>query len=208
MRGHSSDVLLMAPPATAETPPPHAPELGWSQRLLGPFHVTGVFWHRFPYVGLALLPAWAMWLPVTLFTTAFFLVLRRIGAAIDANLAVVLGPAAWWRRQARVYQTMWEFAWCYAERFEHLRAPRRFKVAVEGAEHLPAKEGFIFVTAHLGHWGDGLPRRLHRAAPRGPRGPRGRAGPASPAVSPGAAGPARVTPATTRTSPPAIPAWP
>jgi len=36
--------------------PPHAPEAGYSRRLLGRFHVTGVFWYRFHRWGVSILP--------------------------------------------------------------------------------------------------------------------------------------------------------
>ena len=26
--------------------PPHAPQTGWARRVLGDFHVTGLFWYR------------------------------------------------------------------------------------------------------------------------------------------------------------------
>jgi lauroyl/myristoyl acyltransferase len=131
--------------------PPHAPELGWSKRLLGPLHVTSGFWHWLPYHGLALLPQRLLVVPLVVFTAAFWLFLRRIGTAIGMNLEAVLGPASWWRRQGWAFRTFWQFAWCYGERFEHLRDPGKFAVSVDGREHIPAG-GFIFVTAHIGLW--------------------------------------------------------
>ena len=70
--------------------PPHAPEGGWSRRLLGPFHVTGVFWFRPPQLGIAVLPGWALGGLIALFSTFFWIVLRKIRAAIASNLEAVL----------------------------------------------------------------------------------------------------------------------
>jgi KDO2-lipid IV(A) lauroyltransferase len=135
---------------------PQAPHLGWAKRLLGPLHVTGVFWFKVPYWFFTWLPAAWTGFMVLLFTTLFFVTLRRIGAAIAANLEAALGPAGFLGTQSRVYRTMRAFAWCHAERYEQLHDRGGFKVAVEGVEHLQAlqrpAEGFIFVTAHIGGW--------------------------------------------------------
>lgn len=136
--------------------PPQAPELGRMRKLLGSFHVTGVFWYRFHLWGVSLLPQWAVGIFVFLFTTFFFLVLRRIRKAIAANLAVVLGPCSWWQTQVRIYRTMWNFAWCLSEWYEQLSTDRRVSATVEGKELVgemrQSMDGFIIVTAHVGHW--------------------------------------------------------
>ena len=136
---------------------PHAPELGPMRRRLGSLHVTGVFWYRFHRWGVSILPNWGVWVFITLFTTFFFVALRRIRKAIAANLAAVLGPCGWWRRQARIYRTMWSFAWCLSERYERLATERRVEdVGIEGGElwerARERPEGLILVTAHVGHW--------------------------------------------------------
>ena len=41
----------MSSPSAARSTPQHAPELGLTHRLLGRFHVTGVFWYQFAYWG-------------------------------------------------------------------------------------------------------------------------------------------------------------
>ena len=137
-------------------PPPHAPEAGWAQRLLGPFHVTGVFWFRLHRFGVTILPGWAIGSAVALFTTFFWIVLRRIRAAIAENLEAVLGPCGWWERQRRIYRTFHKFAWCLSERYERLSTERVFSVEAEGAEGWRETtgnpEGCILVTAHLGAW--------------------------------------------------------
>ncbi len=68
--------------------PPQAPELTLGKRLLGPFHVTGVFWYRLQCFAVTHFPEWAITLSMALFTGLFFLLLRRIRAAIAANLEV------------------------------------------------------------------------------------------------------------------------
>ena len=137
--------------------PPHAPELGPARRLLGSLHVTGIFWYRFHRWGVSILPNWGMVLFTVLFTSFFFIVLRRIRKAIAANLDVVLGPCGWWQRQLRIYRTMWNFAWCLSERYERLSTERRGTSAMAtGEEHwqraLASPEGMILTTAHIGHW--------------------------------------------------------
>lgn len=140
-------------------PPPHAPEAGWTRRLLGPFHVTGVFWFRLHRFGVTALPGWAIGAAIALFTTFFWLVLRKIRAAIGSNLEVVLGPCGWWERQRRMFRTLHKFAWCLSERYERLSTDRVFSVEAEGSEawrettgEIGAGKGCILVTAHIGAW--------------------------------------------------------
>ncbi len=158
--------------AVPREPPPHAPEGGWSRRLLGPFHVTGVFWFRLHQLGVTVLPGWALGAVIDLFSTFFWIALRKIRAAIASNLEAVLGPCGWWERQRRIHRTFRTFAWCLSERYERLSTDRVFAVEAEGLEEwreLAGKDGgFILVTAHLGAWevGSMLPaardgRRVH-----------------------------------------------
>jgi KDO2-lipid IV(A) lauroyltransferase len=138
--------------------PPHAPEAGWGRRLLGRFHVTGVFWYKFHGGGVAVLPSWSMWVMVSLFTTFFFFTLGKIRHAVAGNLEAVLGRAGWLRRQGRIYKTLWSFAWSLTERYERLVTTRPFHVEAvpEGwarwKDLCDSGEGFILVTAHLGNW--------------------------------------------------------
>ena len=83
--------VLRATPA--EPPPPHAPEVGWPARLLGPFRITGVFWYRFHEWGVRILPERGKRVLVYLFALAFSFILRNIRAAVAGNLEAVLGPA-------------------------------------------------------------------------------------------------------------------
>lgn len=142
---------------TSATPPPHGPELGRLSRWLGRFHVTGVFWFRFHRWGVSILPEWGVRLFIVLFTTFFFVALRKIRRAIATNLEAVLGPCGWWQRQRRIYRTMWNFAWCLSERYERLSTEHRVSaIPPMGEEHwqraLRRSEGLILVTAHVGHW--------------------------------------------------------
>jgi lauroyl/myristoyl acyltransferase len=135
---------------------PHAPELTWTRRVLGPFHVTGVFWFKIAYWGMDRVPQPLMDLITVCAVVGFFFALRRIRKAIASNLEAVLGPCGFWERQLRIYRTMYAFSWCYEERYAYLQRPERFTVSVEGREHLErASEGgagVIFVTAHVGVW--------------------------------------------------------
>jgi len=168
--------------ALHQEPPPHAPEAGWSRRLLGPFHVTGVFWFRAHRWGVTVLPSWAIGGMIALFTNFFWIALRKIRTAIAANLEAVLGPCGWWERQRRIYRTFWTFAWCLSERYERLCTDRELSIEAEGLdgwrELAASGQGFVLVTAHLGAWevGSMLPeardgRRIHvvREAETDPR---------------------------------------
>jgi lauroyl/myristoyl acyltransferase len=136
--------------------PPHAPEQGRIRRWLGPFYVTGVFWYRLPYwaVRTGVLSPWTFPAWVALCGTIFSLVLWNIRKAVAANLETVLGPCGRWERERRIHRTIRTFSWCYGARYEQVVHPGRFKVEVEGAEHIPTDpaRGVIFVTAHIGQW--------------------------------------------------------
>ena len=136
------------------TTPPHAPEKGRAARLLGDFHVTGLFWYRLHRWAVARLPAWALAPLVAVFTVFFFLTILKIRRAIASNLVPVLGPARWLERQRRIFRTLHAFAWCLTERYERLVTDRPFEVEVEAMEHWDAVaqsgRGFVMVTAHLG----------------------------------------------------------
>lgn len=139
--------------------PPHAPEAGLARRLLGRFHVTGVFWYRIHRFGVTVVPEPLFGLGMHVFTTFFWLALRRIRAAIAANLEPVLGPCGFWRRQARIYRTIHEFAWCLSERYERLTGEGEAAAALDGEETwraaLATGAGFLLVTAHIGPWESG-----------------------------------------------------
>jgi lauroyl/myristoyl acyltransferase len=143
-------------PTARPTEHPHAPALGLTHRLLGRFHVTGIFWFRFPHWAFTHLPLWTEWPSVVVFTTGFFFVLGRIRAAISSNLDVVLGRAGRWQRWVRSYRTMYAFAWCLTERYRRLASPERFHSVLEGEENwrrvMECDTGVILVTAHIGPW--------------------------------------------------------
>jgi lauroyl/myristoyl acyltransferase len=144
------------PSSQVTAAPEHGPSLGLTHRLLGRFHVTGVFWYRFAYWGFTRMPSWTEWLSVTASALFFFLTLRRIRAALASNLEPVLGPATRWQRWQRSFRTIWAFSWCFAERYRRLANPERFTSVVEGEEHwrqiMDSPRGAIVVTAHIGPW--------------------------------------------------------
>lgn len=157
---------------TDKTSYPHAPAPGITNRLLGRFHVTGVFWYRFPYWAFPHLPLWTDRWFVIFFTTFFFITLGRIRRAIASNLELVLGSSGLWSRWRRAHRTMVAFAWCHAERYRFLTIPERFRPVLEGAENwrgiMETGQGVVLVTAHIGLWEAAAPlgatverRRIH-----------------------------------------------
>lgn len=142
-----------------------APKVGFARRLLGRFHVTGVFWYRVHCWGMAFLPSWLVGPVILLFTTFFFLCLRNIRRALAANLEAVLGPCGWIERQRRIWRTMWNHAWCNSERYERLATDRSFEITTDGRERWPEgaalERGLVLITAHVGAWdvGSFLPGR-------------------------------------------------
>jgi len=152
---------------TAEAPP-HAPRTGWARRVLGDYHVTGLFWYRFHRWAVAATPEWTLGIWITIFTTFFFLTIWNIRRGIAANLDQVLGPCGFFRRQRRIYATMWSFAWCLTERYERLATDRGFDVRAVGLEHWQSAtangRGCVLVTAHLGLYevGSMMPATVER----------------------------------------------
>ena len=140
--------------SVAKETPPHAPKVGRARRLLGDYHVTGLFWYRFHRWAMAHMPDWTKGLIIAVFTTFFFFTIWNIRRAIGSNLTVVLGPCGFLERQRRIYRTMWDFAWCLSERYERLTTDKPFAVEAEGIEHWREvagdATGFVMVTAHLG----------------------------------------------------------
>lgn len=133
-----------------------APETGLMRRILGSFHVTGVFWYRFHVWGVSVLPRWAIGFVIAIFCSLMFVALRHVRRAIASNLEAVLGACGWWRRQRRIYRTMWEFSWCLTERYERLARGSAVEFEAEGEavwhQLVASGEGCLLVTAHLGHW--------------------------------------------------------
>lgn len=133
----------------------HAPRVGWAKRLLGRFHVTGVFWYRIHAFGMRILPRWAVGIVVTLFTTFFFCLIFNIRRAIAGNLEAVLGPCGWLERQLRIYRTFFTFAWCLSERYERLHGKGGFAIDIDLERWrglFAPGTGFVMVTAHLGNF--------------------------------------------------------
>ena len=134
----------------------HGPALGITRRLLGLFHVTGVFWYRFPHWAFTRLPSWTEAPSVVVFTAFFFLALTRIRGAVASNLEPVLGKAGRRERWLRSLRTMYSFAWCYLERYRRLASPELFHSQLEGERHwrelLASGRGMVLVTAHVGPW--------------------------------------------------------
>jgi lauroyl/myristoyl acyltransferase len=135
---------------------PQAPVVGWPRRILGPFHFSGIFWFRLPFWGMSWLDDRWFEVAILLFTGGFLVALRQVRLALAANLEPVLGPAGYWQRQRRAFRSLRNFAYCLGERYEFLQFPDRFKVEVEGLEHLALASstghGLVFVTAHIGAW--------------------------------------------------------
>jgi len=136
--------------------PAHAPERGLAHRLLGPLHVTGVFWYRLHYFGASRLPAWLVRAGILAFTSFFFVVLTRIRRALAENLVPVLGPASLVTRWGWSYRTMNAFADCMTERYRRAARPQLMQFVLDGEsnwrEATRDGRGAVVVTAHIGPW--------------------------------------------------------
>lgn len=145
---------MSGPPRTAGAP--HAPEVGRLARILGAFHVTGVFWYRIHAFGVRIVPEALRGPVIAAFASVFSVLLVRIRRAIAANLDTALGPAGPLARQIRAARTLFRFAWSLTERWERLASKAEFSFEAEGLEHwtsLASREGgFIIGTAHVGNW--------------------------------------------------------
>ncbi len=84
---------------------PHAPRVGGIRRLIGPFHVTGVFWYWLPNLAPRCFPRWAFNPAERFFGFAFYFFLVNIRRAVRANLRVVLGPCSFWEGQRLIGAT-------------------------------------------------------------------------------------------------------
>ena len=143
-------------PAAVAAAQPHAPQVSWLRRVLGPFYVTGVFWYWLPTVAPRLLPGWAFVPTEAFFGTAFTFFLHNIRRAIRYNLPAVLGPCGFWAGQMRTLRIIVNFSMCFGDRYERLVRAHRFRVVVEGREIWEeasrSGRGIILVTAHIGAW--------------------------------------------------------
>jgi|GEM_PF-436045 len=158
--GSQRAAALLDPPARREAKPqgeenPQAPQRGWAARLLGRFHVTGVFWYKFHAFG-ATLPSWMASVIIPLFVSFFFVALRSIRRAVASNLEAVQGPCGWWRRQVRIWKSFYAFAWSQTERYERLLTDREFHMEGERWEvweqAVGGPLGVVLVTGHVGNW--------------------------------------------------------
>lgn len=136
--------------------PPERERRSLARRLLGPFHVYGVFWYRFHLFGVRHAPTWLLLSLLPPFVLFFSIVLIRIRRAVAANYEVVLGPCGFWERQARIFRNLWNYAWCLTERYETIAVGKKMEVTPEGEENWHqialGDNGFLIATAHLGPW--------------------------------------------------------
>lgn len=125
-------------------------------RLLGPLRVTGIFWYRIHRWGVKVLPEWALGPAILLFTTFFWITLRRIRKAVASNLEPVLGPCGFWRRERRIFSTFHHYAWCLSERYERLSTAPSVTMEIEPRDRWKRVgalgKGLILLTGHLGSW--------------------------------------------------------
>lgn len=139
---------------------PHRPALGLTHRLLGQFHVTGVFWYRLHFWAATTMPGWFQRAGFPVVTAVFFLILGRIRGAVASNLEPVLGPAGWWTRWRRAHRTLQTFAQCLTERYQRMADPSQRPFVIEGEsfwrEATDDGRGAVLVSAHIGPWETGV----------------------------------------------------
>lgn len=143
------------------------PELvSWQRRLLGRFHVTGVFWYRLHFWAMRHWPRPLVPATVLAFASLFSLLLRGMRRAIANNLEWVHGHrVGWWTRYRWAFRTIRNHAWCMTETYEgHAGRQGALDIAVEDERHwhrlMASPRGFVLVTAHVGHWEIGSRIRL------------------------------------------------
>ena len=172
MTGRSADSAAPIEPTEAGERPPHGPERGWSWRILGRFHITGIFWYRFHAFIIRAVPEPLLGIFAVFFAVLFFVCLRRIRVAVAANLEAALGPCGFLERQRRIFRVIWSFGWCLNERTERLTTTRPFHIETEAIDRFYAvthgPRGVILITAHIGNYevGSMMPaqaegRRVH-----------------------------------------------
>ncbi|MEM7261580.1 MAG: lysophospholipid acyltransferase family protein [Planctomycetota bacterium] len=142
------------------------------RRILGKFHVIGVFWYWFHYYGARIFLTGRF--SNFIFVTFFFLCLPRHRRDISDNLDIVLGCASRWGRAVRAYKTLWSFADCRSTRYEYLQPGRRpLHLRIDGREHwselMSRPEGFVLLSGHIGCYdaggilpGDMITRKIHQ----------------------------------------------
>jgi lauroyl/myristoyl acyltransferase len=138
----------------------------WSRRVLGRFHITGVFWLRaimWVSRGSEFRAVTMVWL----WSAIFFCLLVRPRRIVTRHLDHILGPTGFFGRQRRIFRYFKEHAWSLVERFEQFRPDFEPVVEYEG-DAWPSDTGFLIVTGHVGMWelGQLMPvaersRRLH-----------------------------------------------
>ncbi|MEM9556144.1 MAG: lysophospholipid acyltransferase family protein [Acidobacteriota bacterium] len=126
------------------------------RRLLGKYHVYGVFWYKLHFFAVRAVPKWLYPVLLPTFVAFFFVALRSVRRAITSNLEVVLGPCGFLERQRRIWRNLWVYSWCLTERYEALATGRLVETDNEGWEHWrrlnESGQGFVLATAHIGPW--------------------------------------------------------
>lgn len=147
--------MAVAPQVAPLPNKPHAPSRTLLRRLLGPLHVTGIFWYRAAWF-CSWFPKWVGTIVIHVCTWITWLCLWNIRAAIASNLEAVLGPCGWFERQRRIWRTLHQFSCCYCERYEQFRPGVKMRFDFVGEktyEKMRATDrGFVFFTAHFGNW--------------------------------------------------------
>ncbi len=88
--------MAVAPQVAPIVNKPHAPSRTLLRRMLGPLHITGIFWYR---------ALWFCTIAIHVSTWIAWLCLWNIRDAVASNLEAVLDPCGWFERQRRSWRT-------------------------------------------------------------------------------------------------------
>ena len=103
---------------------------GWWRR----FAVRGVFWRQYLDFGLTNVPFYLRPVMIFFWTIFFYFFAAPARRAILSNLKVVLPGSNPLLNQARIWLTLYNFAWTIADAADHKLAQTEFAYEVEGDE--------------------------------------------------------------------------
>jgi lauroyl/myristoyl acyltransferase len=126
------------------------------------FHLDGLFWRRFGYLGATRGPVWFQRAGPGLVAAIVFALSGENRRGAVANLRGILGTGGWLRDHLRALRLFSEFAYCTTDVWQYEAAQEASDVerdieVVTPPEFdvervLPGERGLVVVTSHFGTW--------------------------------------------------------